>query len=69
MPQHVIDFWLHLEEVDDGLIHAGQLSQACFVMRIGQHSHVKNIVGIQRNAAFEGKRFKHQRQLTAWIVD
>ena len=31
-------------------------------MRVGQHAHVKHIVGVQRYTAFEGKGLKHQGQ-------
>ena len=61
----VLDLLLHLRHFFkffqlslDRRIPSGQWAQIVFVMRVGQHAHIKDIVGIHGNAALEAKRFK-----------
>ena len=46
----------------DRRVPSGKWAQLAFVVRVGQHAHVKHIVGIHRNAALKTKRLKHERQ-------
>ena len=40
------------------------MPQGRLVVGVGQHAHIKNIIGIARNASFERKRLEHQGQLS-----
>ena len=51
------------QPVSHGGIASGQRAQCMLVVGVGQHAHIKHIVRMHRNAAFESERFKHQGQL------
>lgn len=59
--QQLGDVGLRFEKFDDRLVFAGQWSQAHVVIRVWQASHIKDDVGIQRNAEFETEGFEMQR--------
>ena len=44
-------------------IFAGKWAQTGVVERVGQHAHVKHVIGIQGQAVFEAEGLKNQRQL------
>lgn len=46
-----------------GLVLAGEVAQARFVVRVGQHAHVEDVVRVHRDAALERERLEHQGQL------
>ena len=69
IPEHVFDLRLRLEELCNRCVPAGLLAQASFVMRIGKHAHIKNVVSVERHPTFEGERLKHQRELGGWRGD
>jgi hypothetical protein len=43
--------------------HGPSVAAVWLVVRVGQHAHIKHIVGVHGDAALEGKRLEHQRQL------
>ena len=61
--KHLGNIGLLLQKVCDRLVLTGQMAQLGFIVRVRQHAHIEHIVGVARNAAFESKRFEHQRQL------
>ncbi|ERE10059.1 hypothetical protein O166_05695 [Pseudogulbenkiania ferrooxidans EGD-HP2] len=73
---HRLDVGYHLghflvagEEVDDGLVAAGERAQLRIVIGIGQAAGVKDEIGVLRHAMLEAERFEDQRQLAAVSVD
>ena len=60
---HVVDFCVRFQKFRHRQIFASQVAHSGFVVRVGQHAHIKDIVGIKWNTALEGKGLKHQSEL------
>ena len=70
--QEAMNLLLHLHHVRLGpqegsnrFVLAGQVPQRGFVVRIGQHAHIEDVVGVGRYTALEGKGLEHQGELLA----
>ena len=63
MLTHLRHICVGFQKLHHGSVFAGQRTQGGLVMGVGQHPHVKNIVGIHRNPTLECKGLEDQRQL------
>ena len=60
---HGLHLGLRGQEIGHWRVASGELAQGGFVMRVGQHAHIKHVVGVHRHAALEGEGLEHQRHL------
>ena len=67
--QHLHRLGLLLQKRGHCRIAPGLVAQCRIVVRVGQHAHVKDKVGVGRNAALVRKRLKHQCELPTRRAD
>ena len=54
---------LQVQKISHWLVQSREIPKGRLIVRVGQHAHVEDVVGIHGNAAFERKGLEHQGQL------
>ena len=69
MLAHLVHAAVCVEPLGNGGVFASELFQVVFIIGIGQHANIKDVVCVNGNSTLEGERLKDQGQLCRWRKD